>query len=254
MGNGTNGYMTHDYLLIDEMKNRAMKYSGIDSLFRCVNKIHFIKFNKDISYLYNSRGFRDNEWDNYSNLSDKIWCVGDSFTVGIGQPVSERWSSILQTETSMDVINISMNGASNDWISRKARYIIDAIAPKYLVIQWSYISRREHFDSTLSDLNRRIQYVESNNSYDNCSNFIECMENIENNNNNGTSVIHTFIPNWSMDSDILKNSVFWESFISEMCNDTNIVMGVKQIDYSRDCAHYGVKTSTKYVENILELI
>ena len=38
------------------------KTSGSDSPEECLSKDHFLNYTKDISYNYNSRGFRDNEW------------------------------------------------------------------------------------------------------------------------------------------------------------------------------------------------
>jgi hypothetical protein len=46
-----------------------------------------------------------------------------------------------------------MDGASNNWIARKAQQIIDTIGPKFLVAHWSYISRREaNLDQVREDL------------------------------------------------------------------------------------------------------
>jgi len=63
------------------------KATGMDTLELCLNKEYFKSYTKQISYRYNSKGFRDDEWP--EDLSDVIWCVGDSFTVGIGQPFEE---------------------------------------------------------------------------------------------------------------------------------------------------------------------
>ena len=69
------------------------KNSGMDTLEECQDKDHYLSYTKDISYRYNSRGFRDHEWP--EDLSDVVWCVGDSFTVGIGQPFEETWPQLL---------------------------------------------------------------------------------------------------------------------------------------------------------------
>ena len=130
--------------------NQTWSYSGIDSLELCLNKKHFKQYPYQITYKYNSRGFRDDEWPNtIAELKNAIWCVGDSFTVGLGSPLEHTWPWILQQTTQRRIINVSMDGASNMWIARKSIDIINKIKPTQLVIQWSYISRREN---TINDL------------------------------------------------------------------------------------------------------
>jgi hypothetical protein len=91
-----------------KIKNRIgipeSKNSGMDTLEKCLDKDHYLSYTKDISYRYNSRGFRDHEWP--EDLSDVIWCVGDSFTVGIGQPFEETWPNILQKQIGMRCLNL----------------------------------------------------------------------------------------------------------------------------------------------------
>lgn len=118
--------------------------SGIDSLEFCKDKNHFKNYSHTIEYNYNSRGYRDAEWPTtLEQLKKSVWCVGDSFTVGIGSPWTHTWPYLLQQASGIRTINVSMNGASNDWMARKCQKILKEIQPEFLVIQWSYISRRE---------------------------------------------------------------------------------------------------------------
>jgi hypothetical protein len=251
--------MIHDSFQIPELANLAMKSTGMDNLRHCNDKFHFMQYDKDISYQYNTRGFRDAEWGDDSLISRKIWCVGDSFTVGLGQPLSERWSSVLQEMSGKPTINIGMNGASNDWIYRKSRYILDNIAPKHLVIQWSYIHRRESTNTTLSDVARRVHYRNLNpnnldtNNLDNCKNFISAFLDVEKNKGK-TTVVHTFIPEWYMDSNILQDYSFWNIFIADEKLCPCLELDSNQLDYARDYHHYDIMTSKKYVKNILKFI
>lgn len=126
------------------LSTRALQnweYSGIDSPEYALNKNHFKNYPHKITYCYNTRGFRDYEWP--ENLSDAIWCLGDSFTAGIGCPLVSIWPQILQKQTGTRTINVSLDGASNQWIARKAQRILSEIKPKVMVIQWSYTTRRE---------------------------------------------------------------------------------------------------------------
>jgi len=124
--------------------NQRLDYSGIDSLEDCLDKKHFKSYPYKIKYEYNSRGFRDLEWpDSVDELKRSVWCVGDSFTVGLGQPFSHTWPQVLAQKLGRNTINISMDGASNQWIARKSVKLINDISPHVIIIHWSYFHRRE---------------------------------------------------------------------------------------------------------------
>lgn len=115
--------------------------SGIDSPEACLDPQHYQAYPYTVSYQGNSRGFRDTEWP--EDLVHAVWCLGDSFTRGVGVPYEHTWPQVLQQQTGCRTINISMDGASNNWIARQAQMIIKDIAPQHMVIHWSYIHRRE---------------------------------------------------------------------------------------------------------------
>lgn len=133
-----------NFILPDRI-NRHWKFSGMDSFEYCKDKQHFLNFPYKIIYDYNSRGYRDQEWpDDIDQLKSAIWCIGDSFTVGIGSPQEHTWTWLLQQRLKNRTINVSMDGASNNWISRQVVDIIHAVSPKNIVIHWSYLHRREY--------------------------------------------------------------------------------------------------------------
>ena len=137
--------------------NQRWQYTGIDSPEHCLDKKHFQSYPYVFEYCYNSRGYRDQEWPTeLSELETAIWCVGDSFTAGVGSPVEHTWPYILQQQTGRQTINVSMDGASNQWMARKIKRIVEVIAPKTIIVQWSYFSRRE-LESGFDD-QRRMQY------------------------------------------------------------------------------------------------
>lgn len=124
--------------------NQRWDYSGLDSEEHCRDLKHFKSYPYVVEYKYNERGFRDQPWpDSLNELKKCIWCVGDSFTVGLGSPWEHTWPWLLQQRTQIRTINVSLDGASNNWIARKSIKILQEIVPKILVIQWSYINRRE---------------------------------------------------------------------------------------------------------------
>lgn len=142
-------------LVLPTRVSQRWQYSGIDSLEHCLDKKHFLEYPYPVDYQYNSRGFRDEEWpDSLEELQEAVWCVGDSFTVGVGQPFDHIWPQMLSHRMQTRTINISMDGASNDWICRRAIQIQTEIAPRLMIVMWSYTHRREHANHTWSDEKR----------------------------------------------------------------------------------------------------
>ena len=128
----------------------------MDSLDKCFDQEHFQNYPYPIEYVYNSRGFRDAEWPaSHLELQQAVWCIGDSFTVGIGQPLGHTWPNVLAGRIQKRIINVSMDGASNDWIYRRVLDIANTINPQLIIIMWSYVHRREDSDILLDDEQRR---------------------------------------------------------------------------------------------------
>ncbi len=132
------------HLTVPDRINSKLTYCGTDSLEYCFNKKHFKSYPFSVDYVYNSRGFRDNEWpDTTTQLKNAIWCVGDSATVGIGNPLEHTWPHMLQQRINCRTINISAEGVSNNWIARNTVQIIKTINPGTIIIHWSFIHRDE---------------------------------------------------------------------------------------------------------------
>lgn len=271
--------------------NLSCRYTGIDSIEKCLDKEWFKQFPHDVNYNYNSRGFRDDEWpSSLENLRDSIWCIGDSFTVGLGSPFKHTWPQLLQKQTNIRTINVSLNGASNNWISRKAASILQEIQPKYIIIHWSYLHRGESDNCKLSDEERLIayKYIDQSSGIENFRNNVDL---IKKTNNSGCRVIHSFIPdglgldyyrqvwknlsgpNWPVD--LPKNlysvpelvideltTVFkiWNEFeeyynyvekFNSILNDEIFLGVVPRLDRARDGHHYDILTSQFFVDKII---
>lgn len=143
-------------LRIPSKENQFLTEMGTDSLSLCLDLDHFKNYPFDVTYQFNSRGFRDQEWP--EDLTNCIWCLGDSATVGVATPLSHTWVNLLQAKTQTRCINISLEGASNQWISRRAVQILNEIKPQTMVINWSYFHRSENSDTSKSDEDRRNHY------------------------------------------------------------------------------------------------
>ena len=274
--------------------NARWDYSGSDSIDRCLDKKHFKNYPHTVKYVYNSRGFRDAEWpESIEELKNAIWCIGDSFTVGVGSPLEHTWPYLLQQETGRRCINVSMDGASNEWIARKTQAIIKEINPTDIVIMWSYASRRENKNLLLSDEDRRIKAVRVSDSED-FMNFKLCMDSVAQFNIN-----HTVIPNFGIDTvlrlqELVKTyndvkDVTWDSvvtindfsnlplnIVTELINDFKVydrmlelseiiriidycrsvhnLLEVEQLDYARDYHHFDLITAQHIVDKLVKQI
>ena len=210
--------------------------SGTDTLLRCRDKKHYLSFPKKISYKYSSKGFRDDEWPD--DLSDVIWCVGDSFTVGIGQPFEESWPSLLQKKLGKRCLNLGEDGCSNDTMALRIKDICKLHSPKLIVVMWSYLHRRrvnnenvhhekENFGRQQDLANFRKNYTYVNNL---STKFIHCM----------IPTAFTAEENSSVTEYVIKNTV------------GSGVKHVEQLDWARDHRHFDIQSSEKIVDRIIE--
>ena len=230
--------------VLTETANAFEVNCGIDSLEHCKDIAHYKMYSKSVIYSYNSFGYRDEEWP--KDLTDSIWCVGDSFTVGLGQPYDETWVNLISKQTGKRTINISMNGASNDWISRRVQSIIDSFNPRVILIQWSYCHRRENKDVTLTDESRRIHFVDPIGVREKFADMqqldkLNCIENIlKINSQPATQVVHSFIPKFARPDDA-------EFIYNELTkHNVNFFPEQPQVDFARDSHHYDIQTALNY--------
>ena len=180
-------------LVLPGRANQHWKFVGMDQIDYCKDKSHFLSYPHKISYVYNSRGFRDLEWpNNIQELRDAIWCIGDSFTVGLGSPLEHTWPLRLSAITNRRIINVSMDGASNEWIARTTEKIVQAIDAQ-IVIMWSYTHRRENVNPLLNDEQRRIHFSNCT-DYDDWTNFLDCKKRVDSITNSVQFAIPFFRP------------------------------------------------------------
>lgn len=236
-----------DEFILTETANVSLLTHGKDSLYYCNNVAHYKAYPKSVKYVYNSFGYRDEEWP--LDLTDSIWCVGDSFTVGMGQPSDETWVNLVGNKTGRRTINVSMHGASNDWIARRAQSIIDNFSPSVVLIQWSYAHRRERKDTALTDEKRRIWYLKHAGSREEFADIEtldkhNCIDNIlKIKSQSSTQIVHSFIPKFAKlgktdDAEFIYNELTKHSI--------NFFPAPPQVDFARDGHHYDIQTAEIY--------
>jgi hypothetical protein len=235
------GMILPDFRLESKI-NQTYTVLGLDCVEEAKNKRHWLNYKKSVTYQFNSRGFRDQEWPD--DLSNVIWCFGDSFTVGMGQPQDEIWPQLMQKKTRIRTINVSMNGASNDWIARKIKELFDTITPNTVCVQWSYLHRRELDDPAAGDEARTMHY--NSNDFNDYENFFKNIDLLP----ASANIIHSWIPkyfNFHYDTDL-------DQKIYQGMSDRQLkfISDVEQLDYARDGHHYDILTAQKYVDHYLE--
>lgn len=226
--------------------NWRSSYFGMDCIEKCFDRQHFLNYSKKINYEYNSKGFRDKEWP--EDLSDVIWCVGDSFTVGIGQPFKETWPQLLEKKIRKRCLNLGEDGCSNDTISLRSKEIFKLCQPKLLIVMWSYFHRRRiNGQDILSDKN-------SFGSKEDIKNFLNNFEIV---NTLPTKVIHLLIPNSFIDIDKWSRKkleyIFTKSNLLTY-KQVKDILTFPQLDRARDYHHFDVKTSKHICDLIFKKI
>ena len=179
--------------ILSSRQNKIWTNISLDSLEECANKEAFKNYPHSITYDFNSRGFRDDEWPTtLPKLQESIWCLGGSQTLGIGIPFNHTLGRVLQAETNIQCINISLECASNEWLSRKAIQILDTNNPTVIIIDWSLPINVEFSNTSLPDemRQRRNYYMLVEEQLLRLAHDIMLVENTKQN----SQIIHVFGP------------------------------------------------------------
>lgn len=177
-----------------------------------------------VYYDFNSRGFRGKEWP--TDLSNVIWCIGDSFTTGVGVPFEHTWPSILQTKSNITCLNLGVDGAANCLIRNIAKQVISNYKPKYVAIMWTFPHRR------YEDPGRWIHTTNASLSED-LLHFKNCFNEV---NSLLPNIYNTRIPRLNLP--IIKGL-------------NNNIYDYKLLDVGRDNYHFDYLTAEVVVESIL---
>jgi hypothetical protein len=275
--------------ILETRKNQCWNVTGLDNIDKCLDKVHYKNYPHQITYKYNSRGFRDQEWpESLDELQNSVWCIGDSFTVGIGSPLAHTWVNVLQSRLNQRCINVSLDGASNKWIARKTIDVLNIVRPKLIVIQWSYTHRDELPNALLSDEERRLMCGVITDINQLKINNIKLINQVELHKKE-CKIIHSFIPDsalleyhhneniWPVikaDSwpqlptslhefnslpanviDELKTFNVYDVMFSyyQVVDSIIHIPEIMRIDLARDGLHYDILTATNFVDQVEDL-
>lgn len=105
--------------------------------------IHAMGFDKPgcITYTYNSRGFRDREFDNESSGI----ALGCSFTKGVGIPAEHTWPTQLSNLLKTNIWNLGVGGGSLDTAYNLLEHYLDELNVQFVVLCVPPMNRFEFF-------------------------------------------------------------------------------------------------------------
>lgn len=210
---------------------------GMDSAEQCSDRQLFAQY-PAVSYHFNEIGFRTHSVKCFDPRA--ILVLGDSFTLGLGVNCEHRYSDIIEQQLEHQVLNFSLNGASNDWIARKLQQLLAHFDPRAIIIHYTFSHRRERPNSDWFDDERTE-----------CEPFYSSEQNLENWRKNfaqiqsltqGNRVVHSFIPNWH------DHTVNYNAF------GPDVLPPVEQLDLARDGFHYGPQTHQLIAKKITSLL
>lgn len=118
-----------DYIQYDD----TLGYKYLSNL-----DIEIKKENYCVKIKTNSFGFRDAEWD-FDGEYKNIFVLGNSFSVGYGLPVAERWSNklkyLLNIKTEeYSIYNIAVSGYNIKQMIKAGRYMSSFVKPQIIII------------------------------------------------------------------------------------------------------------------------
>ena len=191
-----------------------------------------------VQYQFNANGFRTH---NFARLdSDCVLVVSDSYTLGMGENINCCYTTIIEQQLGWPVFNISLNGASNDWIARRTKDMLDIVQPRAIVIHYTFSHRREFYNTTWHDDERTL-----------CEPVHTSTENFDNWQQNfnkiavlarSTPLIHSFIPNWH------------DAPVDYAVMPGMILPPIESVDCARDGFHYGPRTHQLLANQITSLL
>lgn len=225
--------LVQQHIAIPFYANMKTNTLGLDSREHAFDSQMFEQ-HSTIQYQFNEVGFRTHPVTQFQQ--DAILVLGDSFTLGLGNHATDRFSNIIEQTLDHQVLNFSLNGASNDWISRKLEQLLILFNPRAIVLHYTFSHRRERplLDWHDDERTECEPYYSSEENYQNWQNNFTKICNLAKN----IKLVHSFIPNWH----------------DRPVSYVNSIPPVKQIDHARDGFHYGPQTHRLVAEKITNLL
>ncbi len=175
-----------------------------------------------ITYTYNSRGFRDREFDN----TPSGIALGCSFTEGVGIPAENTWPAQLSNLLKTNIWNLGVGGGSLDTAYNLLEHYLDKLNVQFVVLGVPPMNRFEFFCGEKP---------------------IRIMGNII----TSQPLYESFLKEWfATEKNSLINQRKNVLAMQQICNQRSVpfyhlyaMSDFKRIDTARDCTHAGVNSN-----------
>ena len=210
---------------------------GMDSQAHCYDRRMFNQ-HPPVSYQFNQVGFRTHSVDKFKR--NAILVLGDSFTMGLGNNLPDRYTDILEQSLSHQVLNFSLNGASNDWIARKLQQLLQLFQPRAIIVHYTFSHRRERPQTDWHD-DERTECEPLYSSQENYQNWFANFQTIQALAGD-TKLVHSFISNWH------------DQPVDYAELGADLIPPMTQLDFARDGFHYGPRTHLELANKLTSLL
>ena len=146
-----------DIIGVPYPRSRKLRYWGIDTpkAFKAMKSNPNGFTEENVTYTFNKHGFRGDEIDEQTDYT--ILVAGCSHSLGVGLDDSQTWVQQLKEilprriviekgikkQNTLKIVNISISGASNDYIARALLQCMESINPDCVIACYTYGARRE---------------------------------------------------------------------------------------------------------------
>lgn len=225
-----------------EVKNQSLKWFPMDTEKLYLQNLS--KFNGennwkdvDISYDFNSYGFRCDEFTSDNN----IVFLGCSHTLGVGLPLENTFAYNVSKSLNLKMCNLGKGGGALDTCFRLAYYWLNILQPKIVVCQMPEETRLELRDNLSNVENVDLWRIESLLHY--THRFYK---------RHWVRFPEQYILHQHKNLLAIK-SLCQQLNIKLVVLDQNILTSItsRDRDYARDLAHFGCKTHEKLANIVL---
>lgn len=207
---------------------------------------------KKFTYQFNKHGFRSEEFTG----GDSIVFLGASDTLCTGVPLEESWPYIVASNLNLKRYNLGLGGASGSTAFRMAKYWLDKLNPKLVVLMSPMNTRFELADEVDG---QRAYFQLGPSMYEKDSAYWDYFKN-----KHLKSDFFHFYKVWSVAEDNLlllqeKNELAIECLANKINAKFVLADSVKDckdiaVDLGRDLLHAGTKTNQLMADIVLSRI
>lgn len=151
-------FTKHEFITspFQERANTSLQWTPSDTYEQFCKVKDKVQYGPDdISYDFNDKGFRCDNFDLWEKYPYRMVFAGCSFTEGIGLPLEDTWAKVFhkmiceKLGTNIPYWNIAKGGSGLDSISRALYVDCDMLKPQVVISYLPFLERRERWHRDL---------------------------------------------------------------------------------------------------------